>query len=170
MTESITANGLANFVVVDTTFATVNMGGIICDELLASSYAPDIKLERYTVPGFKDLAAVARRSIDSGANMVLAAGMPGPEPIDESCAKDASFGLQMVQAMTGVSILEIFVHMSEALDDNRNVIDSKLLAICEDRCREHAKNALRMVFAPQDMIDRAGTGRRQGGPDVGSVE
>jgi len=161
---------MANIVVIDTTFSTVNMGSIICDQINSSDLISDIKLERYTVPGFKDLAAVARRSIDSGADIVLATAMPGPEAIDESCAKDASFGLQMVQALTGVSVLEVFVHMSEVLNADRSIDEAKLIDLCENRCREHADNALRMVFTPESMVDRAGSGRRQGGADVGSVE
>lgn len=157
------------FVVVDTTFSRVDMGSILVDELGRSNHVENLDIQRYTVPGFKDLAAYARRSIDGGANIVLAAAMPGPEPIDESCAKDASFGLQMVQAMTGVSVLEIFVHMTEALNPDRSVDEQKLSAICEDRCREHALNAIRMVFDPAEMVERAGSGRRQGGADVGPV-
>jgi len=161
---------IKNIVVIDTTFSIVDMGKIVCAQINSSDHITDAKLERYTVPGFKDLAAVARRSIDSGADIVLALAMPGPEPIDESCAKDASYGLQMVQALTGVSVLEIFVHMSEALNEDGSVNEPKLIDICENRCREHADNALRMVYRPEEMIKRAGSGRRQGGPDIGSIE
>ena len=155
--------------VIDTTFATFDMAGYMIDELENSEHAAELEISRVTVPGFKDLAAPARRASDDGAEMILCAGMPGPEDIDEACSHDASFGLQMVQALTGTTILEIFVHMTEALNDDRSIDTEKLEGICEHRCREHAKNALRMMFHPQEMVERAGSGRRQGGQDVGSM-
>ena len=162
--------------IIDTTFSTIDMGTIVLDQITHAmhdqhrgvdrSYA----LVRRTVPGFKDLTAASRAAIDAGASIVLACGMPGPEPIDESCAKDASFGLQMTQALTGVPVLEIFVHMSEALTASNEVDADTLLRICDGRCRGHADNAIAMLDAPEVMIERAGTGRRQGGQDVGPLE
>ena len=158
--------------IIDTTFSTVDMGALVLDEISQASAGEPHSYEivRRTVPGFKDLTAASRSAIDAGASIVLACGMPGPEPIDESCAKDASFGLQMTQALTGVPVLELFVHMSEALTATGEVDAETLLRICEGRCRGHANNAIAMLAEPDVMIERAGTGRRQGGQDVGPLQ
>lgn len=95
--------------------------------------------------------------------------MLGPEPIDESCARDASLGLQTVQALTGVAVLEVFVHMTEARQTDGTVDVDHLVEICRRRCDGHAENAVRMVLDPAAMTRRAGTGRRQGADDAGAV-
>jgi len=154
--------------VIDTTFASVNMGQVVLDRITTQSASSQIEVTRATVPGFKDLAAASRRAIDHGAALVIACAMPGPEPLDESCAKDASFGLQMVQALTGVAVLEVFVHATEAL--TRTGIDELALReICIKRCEGHADNAVWMTTEPHTMVERAGSGRRQGGDDVGQL-
>lgn len=155
--------------IIDTTFALIDMGSIVADEIASSPRSSELNVTRRVVPGFKDLAAAARRAIDDGADLVVACAMPGPEAIDESCAKDASFGLQMVQALTGVSVLEVFVHMSEALIQGEQIDQKKLSTICQRRCAGHANNAVWMTIEPQTMMNRAGTGRRQGADDVGAV-
>ncbi len=155
--------------ILDTTFARLDMGTLVSDRVAASPHAAALDVTRVTVPGFKDLTAAARRAIDAGADIVVACAMPGPEPIDESCASEASAGLQHVQALTGTNVLEVFVHMSEALLDNGQVDDAKLSEICVDRCQGHADNAVWMVMEPETMIARAGTGRRQGGADAGAI-
>lgn len=156
-------------VVVDTTFARVDMGAIVARRITETTSAEDLAVERVTVPGFKDLTAASRRAIDDGAAIVVACAMPGPEPIDESCAGDASLGLQTVQALTGVPVLEVFVHMTEALQADATVQESHLVEICRRRCEGHADNAVRMVLDPAAMTRRAGTGRRQGADDEGAI-
>lgn len=152
-------------VVLDTTFARVDMGRIVAERLAQS--AERVAVERFTVPGFKDLAAAARRAIDGGAAIVIACAMPGPEPIDATCASESSLGLQTVQALTGTSVLEVFVHMTEALTPDGEVEEERLLEIVHRRCQGHADNALWMLLDPDTMIRRAGTGRRQGAEDEG---
>jgi riboflavin synthase len=63
--------------------------------------------------------------------------------------------------MTNTHIIEVFVHEDEAEDDR------ELAWLAEQRTREHAKNALRLAFHPQDLVKEAGTGQRQGFPDAG---
>lgn len=155
--------------VIDTTFSRVDMGTIVVGRIEEMSSPGQVGIVRRTVPGFKDLAAASRRAIDDGADLVVACAMPGPEPIDESCAKDASFGLQMVQALTGVSVLEVFVHMSEACDEEGNVIEAELAEICVNRCIGHGESAVWMAIDPARMVERAGTGRRQGASDEGTL-
>lgn len=153
--------------VLDTTFARVDMGRVVAEQLAAST--EQVTVERSTVPGFKDLAAAARRSIDDGAALVIACAMPGPEPIDEACASEASLGLQMVQALTGTSVLEVFVHTTEAVRSDGVIDEDRLLHIATRRCQGHADNAVRMLMNPDDMTQRAGTGRRQGADDEGAL-
>ena len=161
---------LATIAVIDTTFARADMGTTVSDRIARTAAAAQVNVTRTTVPGFKDLAAAARRAIDNGADLVVACAMPGPEPIDESCAKDASFGLQMVQALTGVPILEVFVHMNEARLETGDIDEGLLHHICQRRCEGHADNAVWMTTQPTSMTERAGTGRRQGSDDVGTIQ
>lgn len=156
-------------VVVDTTFARVDMGAIVARRIAEVASTGDLAVERVTVPGFKDLTAASRRAIDGGAAIVVACAMPGPEPIDESCARDASLGLQTVQALTGVPVLEVFMHVTEALQDDGTVHEGHLVEICRRRCEGHADNAVRMVLDSAAMTERAGTGRRQGADDEGAI-
>src|SRR3989344_5329173 len=74
-----------------------------------------IQIERYTVPGFKDLPVACKKLIEEyKCDIVVAIGMAGPMPIDEQCAHEASMGLQQVQIMTNKHIMEVFVHANEA--------------------------------------------------------
>jgi riboflavin synthase len=100
------------------------MGTIVLDRIQGRATPNRLRAVRRTVPGFKDLAAASRRAIEEGASLVVACAMPGPEPIDETCAGD---------------------------------------------CKGHADNAFWMVTDPDHMITRAGTGRRQGAPDAGTI-
>src|SRR5206468_4288314 len=74
-------------------------------------------VERYTVPGIKDLAAGARILFDRGCDLVMALGMVGRQPVDKDCALAAEFGLQAVQAQIGKHILGVMVHEEEASDE-----------------------------------------------------
>ncbi len=146
--------------VVDTTFASVNMGDIAVDEL--KKQGTGLRIVRRTVPGFKDLAVECKILIEEeGCDMVMALGMPGPEEIDKQCAHEASQGIMQAQLMTNTHIIEVFVHMDEAKDDR------ELIWLTDRRVREHAVNAYTMLFHPEKMIKMAGTGQRQGFDDVG---
>jgi riboflavin synthase len=152
--------------VVDTMFARIDMGAIVMETLAAK---PDrgraFDLVRRTVPGFKNLAVEAQRLIQThGCGIVIALGMPGPEPIDQLCAHEACLGIMAAQLATSTHILDVFVHATEAIGD-----DQRLAAICRDRCEKHALNAYDMLFAPQTLIARAGQGVRQGGVDAGAI-
>lgn len=147
--------------IADTTFARVDMGAIAIDELKSREAA--LTIERLTVPGIKDLPCAARRLIDGGCHLVMALGMPGSADIDKQCAHEASQGLIMVQVLTGIHIIEVFVHLDEAADDR------ELKWLTERRTREHAVNALNLLFHPERLTRQAGTGQRQGFKDVGPV-
>jgi riboflavin synthase len=148
--------------VADTTFARVDMAAHAIDELKATGTG--FVVERATVPGVKDLPVACKRLIEErGCDIVIALGMPGPEAIDKMCAHEASQGLIQVQLMTNRHIIEVFVHMDEASDDR------ELATLAERRAREHAVNAYDLLFRPERLTRRAGTGQRQGFPDAGPV-
>ena len=154
---------LVKFGIADTTFARYDMGGVAINTLKDTS--PHVRIVRYTVPGIKDLPVACKKLIeDEECDIVLAFGMPGPEPIDKQCAHEASQGLIFTQILTNKHIIECFVYEDEA--DN----PKELISICEDRARKHALNALKLVTDRNVLIRHAGKGLRQGKPDVGPLK
>jgi riboflavin synthase len=150
--------------VVDTTFSTVDMGRIAVETLQGLGIHPS-RVVRKTVPGFKDLAVAALNLVQKdGCAIVVACGMPGPEPIDKQCGHEASLAIGQAQLMAGAHILEVFVHMDEARDD------AELIALCRNRVAEHAVNAYWLLEQPEEIVKRAGTGQRQGFADVGAAD
>ncbi|MCA1818750.1 MAG: riboflavin synthase [Thermoplasmatota archaeon] len=150
--------------VIDTTFATVDMGEPAVQALLAQGIAPQ-RIFRRTVPGFKDLAVAAKQMIEQGGcDIVVVCGMVGPEPIDKQCGHEASLAIGQAQLMTSTHILEAFVHMDEAASD------AELVKVCENRVAEHAVNAFWILERPEELAKRAGTGQRQGFQDVGPAD
>jgi len=145
--------------IADTMFARADMGGIAIKamekEIAQKGYGA--RIERYTVPGIKDLPAAGIRLFsEKKCDLVVALGFVGGAEIDETCAHEASQGLINVEIMIGKHILKVFVHTSEAEND------AQLAEILRDRVEKHAINALDMVFRPDSLIERAGTGQRQG--------
>lgn len=146
--------------IADTTFARVDMASHAISELKATGMG--FTIERYTVPGVKDLPVACKRLIEERrCDIVMALGMPGAEEIDKMCAHEASTGLIQVQLMTNTHIVEVFVHADEAEDDR------KLAWLAERRAREHAVNAYDLLFRPERLAKMAGTGQRQGYEDAG---
>lgn len=145
--------------VCDTTFSRVNMGAIAVDELRKHA---SVSIERYTVPGVKDLPVACKKMItERGCDIVMALGMPGGVQKDKMCAHEASQGLIQVQIMTNTHIIEVFVHEDEAKDER------ELAWLAEQRTREHAVNAIRLILYPEELTRMAGTGQRQGFADAG---
>ncbi|MEA3135723.1 MAG: riboflavin synthase [Thermoplasmata archaeon] len=150
--------------IVDTTFSTVDMGSIAAATLRDIGIAPS-RILRRTVPGFKDLAVAAKQMVErDGCAIVVACGMPGPEPIDKQCGHEASLAIGQAQLMTSTHILEVFVHMDEARDD------AELVRIATNRVAEHAVNAYWLLERPEELVKRAGTGQRQGFSDLGPAD
>ncbi len=149
--------------IVDTTFARYDMASAAIDEIKKN--ATNIEIIRYTVPGIKDTPVAAKKLIEEeGCNIVMVFGMPGPTEIDKMCAHEASMGLILVQLMTNTHVIEVFVHEDEAKDEK------ELAWLAERRAREHAINAIKLLFRPQDLTKLAGTGQRQGFEDVGPIK
>ncbi len=148
--------------IADTTFARVDMAAHAIDELKATGTG--FVIERYTVPGVKDLPVACKRLLEErGCDIVMALGMPGGEEIDRVCAHEASTGLIKVQLMTNRHIIEVFVHADEASNDR------ELALLTERRTREHAINTYDLLFRPERLTRAAGTGQRQGFEDAGSA-
>ena len=145
--------------VADTTFSRVNMGAIAVDELKKHA---TVAIERVTVPGIKDLPVACKKLIEERrCDIVMALGMPGGKDKDKMCAHEASTGLIQCQLMTNTHIIEVFVHEDEAKDDR------ELAWLMEQRTREHAVNAVKLVLHPRELERLAGTGQRQGFEDAG---
>ncbi|MDD3233471.1 MAG: riboflavin synthase, partial [Candidatus Methanomethylophilus sp.] len=67
------------------------------------------------------------------------------------------------QLMTNTHIIEVFVHEDEAKSDK------ELAWLADQRVREHAVNVYDLLFRPERLTARAGTGLRQGFKDKGPV-
>jgi len=148
--------------IADTTFARVNMAEFAIDVIKKNSKH---EIERYTVPGFKDLPVACLRLFeDYMCDIVMAFGMAGAAPIDRQCAHEASTGIQNVELKVKKHILEVFVHMDEAIKDK------ELYKIAKNRAEKHALNALELLKSKTALTKYAGTGRRQGKEDEGPIK
>lgn len=151
---------MAKVGMVDTTFARYDMASEAKEELKSLC---SVGIKHRTVPGIKDLPVEVKNLLESDCDVVMAFGMPGAEDIDKQCADQASKGIIQAQLMTGKHAIEVFVHEDEASGDK------ELAKLAKDRAREHAKNVYRLLFKPDELKKRAGTGQREGGPDAGPL-
>ena len=148
--------------IADTTFARVNMADFAIDVINKNS---EHEIERYTVPGFKDLPVACLRLFeDYNCDIVMAFGMAGAAPIDRQCAHEASTGHQNVELKVKKHIIEVFVHMDEANDDK------ELYEIAKNRAEKHALNTLELLKSKTALTKYAGIGKRQGKEDEGPVK
>lgn len=146
--------------IADTTFARVNMGKFAIDELKKHG---SVVIERYTVPGVKDLPVACKKLFEEyRCDICMALGMPGGKEKDRMCAHEASTGLIQCQLMTNRHIIEVFVHEDEAADDG------ELAWLAEQRAREHAVNVIKLM-RPGTLEREAGSGQRQGFSDAGAA-
>ncbi len=147
--------------IADTTFARYDMAAVAIEEL---KRAASVKIERYTVPGMKDLPVAAKKLIEErGCDIVMAFAMPGPEDIDKQCAHEASLGIIAAQVLTSKHIIEVFVYEDEV------ETEKELAWLAERRAREHAQNVLKLLFKPDELEREAGTGQREGFEDAGPL-
>lgn len=154
---------MARIGIVDTTFARYDMARDAVSEI--KSMVGGAGIVRRTVPGIKDLSVAAKKLIEEeGCELVMAFGMSGGKEIDKVCAHEASTGLISAQLMTNTHIIEVFVHEDEAKTEN------ELAKLCENRAREHAVNAVNLLYFPDRLRRQAGTGQRQGFADAGAVK
>jgi riboflavin synthase len=149
--------------IIDTTFARYDMYKSVVNEL--KNIGTGFKIVRYTVPGIKDLPVAAKKMFDEhSCDIIIALGMPGATQIDKQCAHEASLGLIQVQLMVNKHIIEVFVYEDEAKDEK------ELKWLADRRAREHALNAYRLLFNPEELQRYAGKGLRQGFEDVGPLD
>ena len=148
--------------IADTTFARYDMGAAAIDELKKNA---SVKIERYTVPGIKDLPVASKKLIEEKeCDIVMALGMPGPEDIDKQCAYEASLGIIAAQLLTSRHIIEVFVYEDEV------ETEKELAWLADRRAREHAQNVIKLLFKPDEMEREAGMGKREGFEDVGPLK
>ncbi len=148
--------------IADTTFARYDMAKDAIDEL--KSLRGDLKIFRYTVPGIKDLPVACKKLFDEkDCDIVMALGMPGPQPIDKQCAHEASLGIIITQLLVNRHIIEVFVHEDEAKDEK------ELVWLAGKRAREHARNVIDLLYNPDNLMRNAGRGLREGFEDAGSI-
>ena len=152
---------MAKIGIADTTFARIDMASFSIEAIKKSSNA---KIERYTVPGFKDLPVACKILFDKyKCDIVIALGMAGKAPIDELCAHEASLGLQQAQLMANKHILEVFVHTNEAKSEK------EIYKIAKNRTVKHSLNALELLKGKTTLAKHAGKGKRQGKEDEGTI-
>lgn len=148
--------------VADTMFARYDMGGLAVQTL--EEHGNNIAIERYTVPGFKDLPVACKKLIEEyDCDIVIALGMAGSADVDKTCAHEASQGLIQTELMTNTHIIEVFVYEDEAKDQHQ------LADIFEDRVIEHAINTLQLLEGKESLTPNAGEGVRQGHDDAGPL-
>ncbi len=146
---------------VDTTFARYDMAKYAIDEI--KKLTSNVKIIRRTVPGMKDLAVECKRLLDGGCDIAMAFAMPGKEEIDKICAHEASLGIMLARLLTNKHIIEVFVHEDEVESEK------ELAKLCERRAKEHARNVVNLLFYPEKLTKKAGTGQREGFEDVGAI-
>ena len=144
-------------------FARVDMFKIV-KKALDDSMEAGIKLERYTVPGVKDLPVACKKLLEKDCDICMALGMPGSMPIDKTCAHEASQGLIETQLLTNKHIIEVFVHLDEGKDKK------ELLEITKNRTYDHTMNAIALLKNKNKLERFAGKGVRQGKESVGGIE
>ena len=141
--------------VADTTFSRVDMGSIAVETI--RKHDPEAEIERYTVPGIKDLPVAAKRLLDMGCDGVITLGWVGKTQLDKYSYLAASIGLITVQILTGRHVIDVTVHEDEAEDEE------KLYEIAVDRARKHAVNLVTLVReGGKGLTKFAGKGLRQG--------
>jgi len=157
--------------IVDTTFSRVNMGKIALDEIAKNKGVfGELEVIRKTVPGIKDLPVECQLLFEKeNCDIVMALGMVGGADIDSVCAHEASTAIQNVMLKHSKHIIEVFVHMKESMKGGK--LDEKdLIKLAGNRVRKHVHNAILLVKNPQKLVELAGTGKRQGREDEGSIK
>lgn len=144
-------------------FARVDMFNI-AKKALDDSMEPGISVERYTVPGVKDLPVACKILFcKHSCDICMALAMPGDKQIDKTCAHEASTGLIQAQLLTSKHIIEVFVHLDEGKDEK------ELYEIARNRVYDHTLNAIALLKG-KSLSKNAGKGIRQGTVSVGGIK
>ncbi len=149
--------------IVDTTFARVDMASAAIEVL--QTLMPSARIVRRTVPGIKDIPVeIKTLMVREGCEAGMVFGWVGPTLNDKISYAVYSLALQQVQLELGRHVIDVTVHEDEAPGDER-----RLREIALDRARKHAENLYLLLYRPEELTRRAGTGRRQGYPDAGPI-
>jgi riboflavin synthase len=150
--------------IADTMFARMDMFKI-ARKALEDSMESGIGIERYTVPGVKDLPIACKKLLEEhGCDICIALGMPGDKQIDKTCAHEASQGLIQAQLITNKHILEVFIHLDEGKDEK------ELSEIVKKRTYDHTLNAVALLKGKEQLSKKAGKGIRQGKENIGNID
>ncbi len=153
---------LEKICIVDTTFARVDMAKYAIDKL--RSIMPNAKIIRRTVPGIKDIPlAIKRLMVEEKCDAGMVFGWVGPTLTDKISYAIYSLAIQIVQLELMKPILDVTLHE----DESSNELELAKIAI--DRSEKHAVNLYYLLTNPEILTRYAGTGRRQGYPDVGPI-
>ncbi|MEA2037897.1 MAG: riboflavin synthase [Nanoarchaeota archaeon] len=148
--------------IADTMFSRVDMFSIAKKALEDSQET--IRIERYTVPGVKDLPVACKKLLEEhNCDICMALGMPGDKPIDKTCAHEASQGLIKAQLLTNKHIVEVFTYLDEGKTEK------ELFEITKNRTYDHTLNAVALLKGKEELSGKAGKGIRQGKESVGSL-
>lgn len=149
--------------IVDTTFARVDMASHAIDAIL--TLMPSAQIVRRTVPGIKDIpVAIKKLMKEEGCDAGMVLGWIGRSMTDKISYAVYSLAMQLVQLELERHIIDVTVHEDEANSEE------ELYRIAVDRARKHAENLYLLLYRPDVLTARAGTGRRQGYPDAGPIE
>jgi len=147
--------------IVDTTFARVDMAKPAMEVITRS--VPKVRIIRYTVPGIKDIPVAAKKVLDE-ADTAITLGWVGASPVDKYSYLAMSIGLVLVQVLTGKHVIDVTVHEDEAGSEE------ELYRIAVERAKKHALNLVTLLTkGGEGLTPYAGSGLRQGVPDVGSI-
>jgi len=148
--------------IADTTFARINMADFAINIIKKNS---SHNIERYTVPGIKDLPVACKILFEKyNCDIVMALGMVGTKQIDKQCSHEASLGIQTAQLIANKHIIEVFIHPDEAKDHK------ELYEIAKNRTEKHVFNTLELLKSKESLTKNAGTGKRQGKDDEGPIK
>jgi len=165
--------------IADTMFARVDMFSI-AKKAIEDSMEPGIKIERYTVPGVKDLPVACKKLIqEHNCDIAMALGMPGDKAIDKTCAHEASQGLIQTQLLTNKHIIEVFIHLdegksqkskiSEGLETKSQSNEKELFKIVKNRTYDHTINTIELLKGKNTLQNLAGKGIRQGKENTSNI-
>ena len=149
--------------VVDTTFARIDMFKYFM-ETIKKEY-PSAEIIRQTVPGIKDIPGALKRLISKHkCNGAISLGWVGKELVDKFSYIAYSVGIIMLGILTEIPIIDVTIHEDEAESPE------KLINIAIDRVKKHTRNLILLLTRPKELSKFAGSGLRQGYPNVGALE
>ncbi len=154
-------NTVTRYGIVDTTFSRVDMGKYAYETIRRED--PDGEIERYTVPGIKDLPVGATKLFEMGCEGVITLGWVGKTKLDKYSYLAASIGLIHAQLLAKRHIMDVTIHEDE-------VEEPQLLSLAKDRATKHAVNLVKLVRdGGSSLSPMAGKGLRQGYNNAGQI-